>query len=65
MEKRTKDWGAADFRRQAENAWLTFIGDARAATAIDRRSGGDAALAAYRDAVSGTVDPSVGILIEP
>ncbi|MES2097915.1 MAG: DUF2855 family protein [Pseudomonadota bacterium] len=65
MEKRAKEWGAVDFRRQAENAWLAFIADARALTAIDRRSGGEAALAAYRDAVAGRVDPSVGVLIEP
>jgi hypothetical protein len=65
MEKRAKDWGAADYRRQAENAWLAFIADAHALTAIDRRSGGEAALSAYRDAVAGKVDPSVGVLIEP
>jgi hypothetical protein len=65
MEKRAADWGAADYRRQAENAWLAFIADAKTLTAIDRRSGGESALAAYRDAVAGTVDPSVGVLIVP
>lgn len=65
MEKRSADWGPADFRRQAETAWLDFIADAKALTAIDRRSGGDAALSAYRDAVAGKVDPRAGVLIEP
>lgn len=65
MEKRSTDWGPADFRRQAETAWLDFIADAKALTTIDKRSGGAAALAAYRDAVAGKVDPKVGVLIEP
>lgn len=65
MEKRSADWGGPAYRRAVENAWLGFIDDARNLTAIDRRSGGDAALAAYRDAVAGTVDPRVGVLIEP
>jgi hypothetical protein len=65
MEKRAADWGAPAYRRAAENAWLGFIDDAKALTAINRRSGGDAALAAYRDAVAGKMDPRVGVLIEP
>lgn len=65
MEKRAADWGPPAYRRAAENAWLGFIDDARALTAIDKRAGGDAALAAYRDAVAGKVDPRVGVLIEP
>jgi hypothetical protein len=65
MEKRAADWGAPHYRRAAENAWLGFIDDAKALTAIARRSGGEAALAAYRDAVAGTMDPRVGVLVEP
>ena len=65
MEKRAADWGAPAYRRAAEDAWLAFIDDARGLTAIERRAGGDAALAAYRDAVAGKMDPSVGTLIEP
>ena len=65
MEKRSADWGPADFRRQAETAWLDFIADARDLTAIDKRRGADAALGAYRDAVAGKVDPRAGVLIEP
>lgn len=65
MEKRSADWGPADFRRQAETAWLDFMPAAKRITAIDRRSGADAALSAYRDAVAGKIDPSAGVLIEP
>lgn len=65
MEKRSADWGPADFRRQAETAWLGFMDTARRLTTIDKRVGGEAALAAYRDAVAGKVDPSAGVLIEP
>jgi hypothetical protein len=64
MEKRAADWGAPAYRRAAENAWLGFIDDAKALTGIDRRSGGNAALVAYRDAVAGRMDPRVGVLIE-
>jgi hypothetical protein len=65
MQKRSADWGAPDFRQRTETAWLGFIADAKKLTDVDRRSGGDAALAAYRDAVAGKVDPRVGVLIEP
>ncbi|MDB5677305.1 DUF2855 family protein [Sphingomonas bacterium] len=65
MQKRSAEWGAPDFRQRTETAWLGFIADARALTAIDKRAGGEAALAAYRDAVAGKVDPRVGVLIEP
>jgi hypothetical protein len=65
MKKRSKDWGAHGLRRQSEDAWLDFMPTAKRLTAIERRSGGEAALAAYRDAVAGNVDPRIGLLIEP
>lgn len=65
MRKRSSDWGAHGLRRQSEEAWLDFMPTARRLTAIDRRSGAEAALSAYRDAVAGKVDPRVGVLIEP
>ena len=65
MKKRSKDWGAHGLRRQSEEAWLDFMPTAKRLTAIDRRSGAEAALAAYRDAVAGKVDPRMGVLIEP
>jgi hypothetical protein len=65
MKKRSKDWGAHGLRRQSEEAWLDFMPTAKRLTVIDRRSGGEAALSAYRDAVAGKVDPGMGVLIEP
>lgn len=65
MKKRSADWGPHGFRRQTEEAWLDFMPTAKRLTVIDRRSGAEAALAAYRDAVAGKVDPRVGVLIEP
>ena len=65
MKKRSKDWGAHGLRRQSEEAWLDFMPTAKRLTEIDRRSGAEAALAAYRDAVAGKVDPRMGVLIEP
>ncbi len=65
MQKRAADWGAQGLRERTEAAWLAFMPTAHRLTAIDRRSGSGAALAAYRDAVAGRVDPRCGILIEP
>ena len=65
MQKRSADWGAQGFRERSEVAWLDFMPVAKRLTAIDRRSGAEAALAAYRDAVAGNVDPRAGMLIEP
>ncbi len=65
MQKRSADWGAQGFRERTEAAWLGFMDTARRLTTIDKRQGADAALAAYRDAVAGKIDPSAGVLIEP
>lgn len=65
MEKRAADWGGAGYRSRAEAAWLDFMDRARTLTTIDRRSGGEAALRAYRDAVAGRVDPRAGVLVAP
>lgn len=65
MKKRSADWGPHGFRRQTEEAWLDFMPTAKRLTVIDRRCGAEAALAVYRDAVAGKVDPRVGVLIEP
>ena len=32
---------------------------------IDKRRGGEAALAAYREMLSGTTDPKAGIVVNP
>ncbi len=65
MQKRSADWGAQDLRERTEAAWIGFMADAKRLTEIDRRTGGGRALAAYRDAVAGRIDPSVGVLVEP
>ena len=65
MQKRAADWGAQGLRERTEAAWLGFMPAAKRLTAIDRRSGPDAALAAYKDSVTGNVDPRTGTLIEP
>jgi len=65
MQKRSADWGSPGFRDRSEAAWLGFMDAAKRLTAIDKRGGAEAALAAYRDAVAGKVDPSTGVLIEP
>ena len=65
MQKRAADWGAPGLRERSEAAWLGFMPTAKRLTTIDRRSGPEAALAAYRDAVAGNVDPRAGTLIEP
>jgi hypothetical protein len=44
---------------------LDFMPTAKRLTAVERRAGAEAALAAYRDAVAGNVDPRIGLLIEP
>ena len=46
-------------------AWTHFLGDARRLFRIEVTTGPDAALTAYRDAVAGTADPRVGVLVRP
>jgi len=65
MQKRSADWGAQGLRERSEAAWLAFMPTAQRLTAIDRRSGAEAALVAYRDAVAGRVDPRMGLLVIP
>jgi hypothetical protein len=47
------------------DAWAAFMPVARRLTALDTRTGADAARAAYEDAVNGRADPSVSVLIRP
>ena len=63
MEKRAADWGAGELRDRLGASWARFMIDVRALTSIDRRNGGDAALAAYRDAVAGRADPRSSVVI--
>ena len=65
LQKRSKDWGGDGLRERIGAAWSGFMPAARALTAIDRREGPEAALAAYREAVAGKADPAAGIIIAP
>jgi len=64
-QKRIADWGGAAFGQKIAAAWLAFMDVAPRLARIDKRSGGEAALGAYRDMLSGRVDPKAGIVVEP
>ena len=64
-QKRIADWGGAAFGQKIAEAWLAFMEVAPRLAAIDRRSGGEAAIGAYREMLSGRADPKAGILIIP
>ncbi len=64
-QKRIADWGGAAFGQKIAAAWLAFMDVAPRLTRIDRRHGGNAALAAYQDMLSGRADPKAGIIVEP
>ena len=65
VEKRSREWGPGEFRERMGAAWTHFLGDARRLFRIEVSTGPDAALTAYRDAVAGTADPRVGVLVRP
>jgi hypothetical protein len=65
LAKRSKDWGGDGLRERIGAAWKGFMPAAKALTAIDRRKGPEAALAAYQEAVAGKADPAAGIIIAP
>ncbi len=64
-EKRVADWGGAGFAKAIGAAWLGFMERAPALAHVDARTGGDAALAAYAEMLSGRGDPKSGIIIRP
>mgnify|MGYP006215727395 CR=1 FL=1 len=59
------DWGGAAFGQKIADAWLAFMDVAPRLAAIDTRKGGEAALAAYREMLSGQADPKQGIVVVP
>lgn len=63
LQKRGGDWGAEELRRRMGDSWDGFLRDAPRLATLERRQGGEAALAAYRAAVAGEADPRVGVLI--
>jgi hypothetical protein len=64
-QKRIADWGGAAFGQKIAEAWNAFMDVAPRLAAIDKRSGGDAALAAYREMLSGQANPRKGIVVVP
>lgn len=64
-EKRLADWGGAGFAKAIGAAWLGFMERAPGLARIDARDGGVAALTAYQEMLSGTADPTAGIIIRP
>lgn len=64
-QKRAGDWGGAGFAQRIGAAWLAFMDRAPQIAVIDRRSGADAALAAYQEVLGGRADPKAGIVIVP
>jgi hypothetical protein len=64
-QKRIADWGGAAFGQKIAEAWLAFMDVAPRLASIDKRSGGEAALAAYKEMLSGMADPKTGIVVIP
>lgn len=64
-QKRIADWGGAVFGQKIAEAWLGFMEVAPRLARIDKRSGGEAALDAYKEMLSGRADPKAGIIVEP
>ena len=64
-QKRIADWGGPGFGQKIAEAWLAFMDIAPRLASVDKRSGGDAALAAYREMLSGQADPKKGIVVVP
>ena len=64
-QKRAADWGAAALGQKIGAAWIGFMSIAPRLARIDKRSGGDAALAAYQELLSGKADPRAGIVVTP
>lgn len=64
-QKRIADWGGPAFGQKIAEAWLGFMDVAPRLARIDTRSGGQAALDAYQEMLSGRADPKAGLLILP
>lgn len=63
IEKRSVEWGGETFRVAIGESWGRFMRDVRDLTRLDRRTGADGALAAYREAVTGTADPRASVIV--
>jgi hypothetical protein len=64
IEKRAADWGGDGLNRRMGAGWTAFIADVPAFTTLDRRHGGDGALAAWHEAVAGSADPRASVIVD-
>ncbi len=64
-QKRIADWGGAALGQKIASAWRGFMEIAPRLARIDKRNGGDAALTAYQEMLSGKADPKAGIVVIP
>jgi Protein of unknown function (DUF2855) len=64
-QKRITDWGGKGLGERLAAAWLGFMEVAPGIAAIDKRSGAEAALAAYGEVLQGKADPKAGIVVTP
>ncbi|MEG3145527.1 DUF2855 family protein [Sphingomonas sp. RT2P30] len=64
IEKRAADWGGDGLSRRMGAGWTAFIADVPAFTRLDRRHGGDGALAAWHEAVAGSADPRASVIVD-
>lgn len=65
IQKRMQQWGPAEFRDRVGAAWSGFVRDAERYFTLDRRQGPEMAIAAYQQAVAGTLDPRAAVLLTP
>lgn len=57
IQQRVADWGAQGLNERTEAAWQSFVRIAPELTSIVHHNGPDQALACYRNAVAGRIDP--------
>jgi Protein of unknown function (DUF2855) len=64
-QKRIADWGTRGFGEKIAAAWLEFMEVAPRIASIDKRSGSEAAFAAYHEMLGGKANPKAGIVVTP
>ena len=60
-----KELGPKAFSAAIAASWQRFVSETAGTVRVDRRSGLEAAQAAFSDTLAGHADPAVGIIIEP
>lgn len=61
----TKELGPRAFGAAIAQSWQRFVGETAGTVRVERRSGLEAAQAAFVETLAGRADPAVGIIIEP